>query len=168
MKKYEEFLNEENPKIRIVTTMGDMELELFPSVAPITVKNFLKLVDEKFYTNIIFHRVIKNFMIQGGDPLGTGYGGAADKIKGEFQANGVANPLMHTKGVISMARSMDPNSASSQFFIMHKDAPHLDGEYAAFGVVTKGLEVVDAIAEVKTNYSDKPLDDVVIKEIVII
>ena len=166
MRTFEEFLNEENPKIKMVTTLGEMELELFPSVAPITVKNFLKLVDEKFYNGIIFHRVIENFMIQGGDPLGTGYGGSKEKIKGEFKSNGVLNPLMHTKGVISMARSMDPNSASSQFFIMHKDAPHLDGEYAAFGVVTKGLEVVDKIATVKTNYSDKPLDDVVIKEIV--
>ena len=146
--------------------MGDMTLELFPSVAPVTVKNFLKLVDEKFYSGIIFHRVIKNFMIQGGDPLGTGYGGAKEKIKGEFASNGVMNPLMHTKGVISMARSMDPNSASSQFFIMHKDSPHLDGEYAAFGVVTEGLDVIDRIAEVKTNYNDKPLEDVVIKEIV--
>ena len=166
MKKYNEFLNSENPKIKIETTMGDMTLELFPSVAPVTVKNFLKLVDEKFYSGIIFHRVIKNFMIQGGDPLGTGYGGAKEKIKGEFASNGVMNPLMHTKGVISMARSMDPNSASSQFFIMHKDSPHLDGEYAAFGVVTEGLDVIDRIAEVKTNYNDKPLEDVVIKEIV--
>ena len=165
MKTYEEFLNEENPKIKIVTTMGEMELELFPSVAPITVKNFLKLVDEKFYTNIIFHRVIQNFMIQGGDPLGTGYGGSSEKIKGEFQSNGVANPLMHTKGVISMARSMDPNSASSQFFIMHRDADYLDGEYAAFGAVISGIEVVDKIASVKTDFADKPLKEVKIKTI---
>ena len=142
-----------------------MELELFPDVAPITVKNFLNLVDHNFYDSIIFHRVISGFMIQGGDPDGIGTGGSKDKIKGEFLSNGVNNLLHHSRGVISMARTMVPNSASSQFFIMHEDAPHLDGNYAAFGVVTKGIEVVDAIASVKTNYNDKPLKDVVIKTI---
>ena len=133
-----------------------IELELYPEVAPITVKNFLKLVGEGFYEGLIFHRVIKGFMIQGGDPLGNGMGGADEKIKGEFRANGVENNLKHERGVISMARSFDPNSASSQFFIMHKDAPHLDGQYAAFGKVVSGMEAVDEIAEVPTDYNDRP------------
>ena len=133
-----------------------IELELYPEVAPITVKNFLKLVGEGFYDGLIFHRVIKGFMIQGGDPLGNGMGGAEEKIKGEFRANGVQNDLKHERGVISMARSFDPNSASSQFFIMHKDAPHLDGQYAAFGRVVSGMEAVDEIAEIPTDYNDRP------------
>ena len=133
-----------------------IELELYPETAPITVKNFEKLVSEGFYDGLIFHRVIKGFMIQGGDPLGNGMGGAKEKIKGEFAANGVQNPLRHTRGVISMARAQDPNSASSQFFIMHKDAPHLDGSYAAFGKVVEGLDVVDEIASVPTDFSDRP------------
>ena len=163
---YNEYLNEKNPKVLIdMGELGQMELELFPDVAPITVKNFLNLVDHNFYDSIIFHRVISGFMIQGGDPDGIGTGGSKDKIKGEFLSNGVNNLLHHSRGVISMARTMVPNSASSQFFIMHEDAPHLDGNYAAFGVVTKGIEVVDAIASVKTNYNDKPLKDVVIKTI---
>lgn len=163
---YQEYLNETNPVVSIdMGAIGVMELELFPAVAPITVENFLSLVDKSFYDGIIFHRVIEGFMIQGGDPNGIGTGGSGKNIKGEFTRNGVANPLMHTRGVISMARSMFPDSASSQFFIMHKDAPHLDGSYAAFGVVTKGIEVVDKIAMVETNRQDKPLTDVVIKSI---
>ncbi len=165
-KNYNEYLNENNPKVVIdMGSYGVMELELFPETAPISVENFLKLVDQKFYDGIIFHRVIKGFMIQGGDPKGLGIGGSKDKIKGEFIANGVKNLLKHSRGVISYARTSDPNSATSQFFIMHKDAPHLDGQYAAFGVVTKGIEVVDKIADVKTNYADKPLNDVKIVSI---
>lgn len=163
---YQEYLNEKNPVVSIdMGAIGVMEVELFPAVAPITVENFLSLVDKSFYDGIIFHRVIEGFMIQGGDPNGIGTGGSGKNIKGEFTRNGVANPLMHSRGVISMARSMFPDSASSQFFIMHKDAPHLDGSYAAFGVVTKGIEVVDKIAMVETNHQDKPLTDVVIKSI---
>ncbi|MBQ7363869.1 MAG: peptidylprolyl isomerase [Clostridia bacterium] len=133
-----------------------IEIELYPEVAPITAKNFEKLVSEGFYDGLIFHRVIPGFMIQGGDPEGTGMGGSKDRIKGEFRANGVANDLKHTRGVISMARSFDPNSASSQFFIMHNDAPHLDGQYAAFGKVVSGMETVDEIASVPTDYNDRP------------
>ena len=133
-----------------------IELELYPEVAPITVKNFEKLVSEGFYDGLIFHRVIPGFMIQGGDPLGNGMGGAKENIKGEFRANGVENDLKHERGVISMARAFDPNSASSQFFIMHADAPHLDGQYAAFGRVVSGMETVDEIASVPTDFSDKP------------
>ena len=144
---------------------GIIELELYPEVAPITVANFEKLVSEGFYDGIIFHRVISGFMIQGGDPLGMGYGGSDEKIKGEFMANGVRNTLSHTRGVISMARSQDPNSASSQFFICHSDATFLDGQYAAFGKVTKGIEVVDAIAEVETNGMDKPYEEQKMKKV---
>ena len=142
-----------------------IELELYPDVAPITVKNFEKLVSEGFYDGLIFHRVIKGFMIQGGDPLGNGMGGAEQKIKGEFAANGHKNDLKHTRGVISMARAYDPNSASSQFFIMHADAPHLDGQYAAFGKVTSGMEVVDEIADVAVDYSDRPRIDMRMKKV---
>ena len=133
-----------------------IELELYPEQAPITVKNFEKLVGEGFYDGLIFHRVIPGFMIQGGDPLGNGMGGADENIIGEFRANGYDNPIKHTRGVISMARAYAPNSASSQFFIMHADAPHLDGQYAAFGKVVSGIEVVDEIASVPTDYSDRP------------
>ncbi|MBR0530287.1 MAG: peptidylprolyl isomerase [Ruminococcus sp.] len=143
-------------------------IELYPDVAPITVANFEKLVGQGFYDGLIFHRVIKGFMIQGGDPEGTGMGGAKEKIKGEFRSNGVANDLKHTRGVISMARSMMPNSASSQFFIMHEDAPHLDGNYAAFGKVVKGIEVVDEIASVKVDFNDKPLEPQVMKKVTIV
>ena len=147
---------------------GDtMKLELYPEAAPITVENFLKLVEQGFYDGLIFHRVIPGFMIQGGDPQGTGMGGAKEKIKGEFIANGVNNPIKHTRGVISMARSQMPNSASSQFFIMHKDAPHLDGQYAAFGKVVEGIETVDKIAAVKTDFTDRPLEPQIIKRIYI-
>ena len=156
--KYTDYLNETNPKVKIdMGDLGEMTLELFPSVAPITVKNFLDLVESSFYDGLIFHRVIKGFMIQGGDPLGTGMGGSKNNIKGEFKQNGVDNPLEHTRGVISMARAYNPNSASSQFFIMHKDAKYLDGAYAAFGAVTEGIEIVDRIANVITSPSDKPL-----------
>ena len=164
--KYTNYLNDTNPRVKIdMGSFGVMELELFPMVAPITVENYLKLVAEKFYDGLIFHRVIKDFMIQGGDPTGTGMGGSKDKIKGEFMQNGVKNTLEHTKGVISMARSQNPNSASSQFFICHVNTPHLDGGYAAFGVVVDGFDVVDKIANVKTDYKDKPLEDVRIKSI---
>ena len=134
----------------------EIELELYPEHAPITVKNFEKLVGEGFYDGLTFHRVIRGFMIQGGDPLGNGMGGSDDKIKGEFRSNGVNNPIKHTRGVLSMARSMNPNSASSQFFIMHADAPHLDGQNAAFGKVISGMEVVDEIASYPTDFSDRP------------
>ena len=129
----------------------EIKAELYPEAAPKTVENFLKLVDEKFYDGLIFHRVIKGFMIQGGDPTGTGMGSSKDTIVGEFRANGFQNDLAHTRGVLSMARTNMPNSASSQFFIMHQDAPHLDGQYAAFGKVIEGMEAVDKIASVKTN-----------------
>ncbi len=135
---------------------GKIELELYPEVAPKTVANFTKLVSEGFYDGLIFHRVIPGFMIQGGDPQGNGMGGAKNKIVGEFKANGFNNTLKHTRGVISMARAYDPNSASSQFFIMHANAPHLDGQYAAFGQVVSGMEVVDEIASIPTDYSDRP------------
>ena len=144
-----------------------IKLELYPDKAPITCANFEKLVREGFYDGLIFHRVISGFMIQGGDPEGTGMGGSKEKIKGEFAMNGVPNDLKHTRGVISMARSNNPNSASSQFFIMHKDAPHLDGQYAAFGKVVEGIEAVDEIAETKTDYNDRPLNDIKMKKVYI-
>ena len=140
--------NMKNPKIEIsVKDHGVMQFELDPSEAPITVDNFISLVNEKFYDGLTFHRIIKDFMIQGGDPLGNGTGGSSNRIKGEFKSNGVDNNINHVRGVISMARSMDPDSASSQFFIMHKDSPHLDGEYAAFGHIISGIEVVDRICD---------------------
>ena len=144
-----------------------IKIELYPDAAPITVANFEKLVSQGFYDGLRFHRVIKGFMIQGGDPMGNGMGGAKEKIKGEFAANGVNNPIKHTRGVVSMARSMMPNSASSQFFIMHQDAPHLDGQYAAFGKVVEGMDVVDEIAETKTDRSDMPLEPQVMKKVTI-
>ena len=133
-----------------------IRLKLDAKAAPITTENFLSLVKEGFYDGLIFHRVIPGFMIQGGDPLGNGMGGSEKRIKGEFAANGHPNPIRHVRGVISMARSMDKNSASSQFFIMHADAPHLDGQYAAFGKVVEGIETVDEIASIPTDYSDRP------------
>ena len=148
---------------------GKIELELYPEFAPETVKNFEKLVSDGFYDGLIFHRVIKNFMIQGGDPLGNGMGGSENKIRGEFARNGFAqNTLKHERGVISMARAFDPNSASSQFFIMHQDAPHLDGSYAAFGKVISGIDVVDEIASIPTDYSDRPKIAVRIKKAYIV
>ena len=148
-----------------VEKFGTIEVELYKDIAPISVENFVKLANKGFYNGLTFHRIIKGFMIQGGCPLGNGTGGPGYSIKGEFAANGINNPIKHERGVISMARAMDPNSAGSQFFIMHKDAPHLDGQYAAFGKVSKGIEVVDAIASVNTNYYDAPLQKVVIKSI---
>ena len=163
---YEKFLNDKNPRVLIeVEGLGEIEVELFPEVAPLTVENFLKLVDKDFFKGIIFHRVIRGFMIQGGDPTGTGMGGSKETIKGEFLSNGVKNLLNHTRGVISMARTSYPNSASSQFFIMHDDAEYLDGEYAGFGAVVNGIEVVDKIAESKTDAQDKPLKDIKMKTI---
>lgn len=146
---------------------GIIKLEIDEKAAPITAANFLKLVKEGFYDGLTFHRVISGFMIQGGDPTGTGMGGSKENIKGEFASNGFNNPIKHTRGVISMARAMDPDSASSQFFIMHADAPHLDGNYAAFGRVVEGMGVVDQIASVKTNFNDKPLTPVVMKKVYI-
>ena len=146
---------------------GIIEIELNAEAAPKTVKNFEKLVSEGFYDGLIFHRVIPGFMIQGGDPQGTGMGGADEKIYGEFRANGHDNPIKHTRGVISMARAYNPNSASSQFFIMHADAPHLDGQYAAFGKVTSGMDVVDEIASIPTDYSDRPKVDMRMKRVYI-
>lgn len=144
-----------------------IKIELYPDAAPITVANFEKLVSQGFYDGLRFHRVIKGFMIQGGDPMGNGTGGAKEKIKGEFAANGVNNPIKHTRGVVSMARAMMPNSASSQFFIMHEDAPHLDGQYAAFGKVVEGMDVVDEIAQTKTDRNDMPLEPQVMKKVTI-
>lgn len=144
-----------------------IELELYPEVAPISCENFEKLVNQGFYNGLTFHRVIPGFMIQGGCPNGTGTGGPGWQIKGEFRANGVPNDLKHTRGVLSMARSMMPNSAGSQFFIMHEDAPHLDGQYAAFGKVVSGIEVVDEIASVPTDYNDKPRTPQIMKRVYI-
>ncbi len=144
-----------------------IKLELYPDKAPITVKNFLELVESGFYDGLTFHRVIKGFMIQGGDPKGDGTGGSEKTIKGEFKSNGVENDIKHVRGVISMARTKAPNSASSQFFIMHEDAPYLDGEYAAFGKVVEGIEAVDEIAEVQTDFDDKPLREVRMKKVYI-
>ena len=159
--KYTNYLNDTNPRVLLdMGSFGQIEIELFPEVAPITVKNFLNLVEEKFYDGLIFHRVIEGFMIQGGDPTGTGMGGSKNKIKGEFNSNGVKNLLEHSRGVISMARSQMPDSASSQFFICHKNAPHLDGSYAAFGAVVAGIEAVDKIAKERTDFRDKPLKEV--------
>ena len=154
----------------VVITMDTGEvikLELYPEIAPKTVENFEKLVNSGFYNGLTFHRVIRGFMIQGGCPNGNGMGGPGWQIKGEFAANGWKNDLKHTKGVISMARSGHPDSAGSQFFIMHENAPHLDGQYAAFGKVVEGIEVVDRIAAVRTDFRDKPLQPVVMKSVVI-
>lgn len=149
-----------NPVVTITMTNGDvMKAELYPEIAPNTVNNFISLVQKGFYDGLIFHRVISGFMIQGGDPQGTGMGGPGYSIKGEFAMNGVRNDLKHTRGVLSMARSMMPNSAGSQFFIMHANAPHLDGQYAAFDKVVEGLDVVDKIASVRTGWQDKPVEE---------
>ena len=147
---------------------GKILLELYPDAAPTTVENFEKLVREGFYDGLTFHRVIPGFMIQGGDPLGNGMGGAKENIIGEFRQNGFDNPIKHERGVISMARAFDPNSASSQFFIMHKNAPHLDGAYAAFGRVVEGMETVDEIASIPTDYSDRPKIAVRMKKVTIV
>ena len=157
-----------NPIVTITMENGDvMKAELYPDVAPITVENFVNLVKDGFYDGLTFHRVINGFMIKGGCPLGTGIGGPGHTIKGEFSQNGVINNLKHTPGVLSMARSMMPDSAGSQFFIMHKAAPHLDGQYAAFGKIIEGMDVVNKIAEVATDYSDKPLEPQVMKTVTV-
>ncbi|MBR6651097.1 MAG: peptidylprolyl isomerase [Clostridia bacterium] len=156
-------------KVKITMESGDaITLELYPEIAPITVENFVSLVKEGFYNGLIFHRVIAGFMIQGGDPLGSGFGGSDKTIKGEFKLNGVENNLSHEHGVISMARSQMPNSASSQFFICHADATFLDGQYAAFGRVIEGMETVDDIAMTRTNMMDKPLRDQKMEKVEII
>ncbi|HQN74553.1 MAG TPA: peptidylprolyl isomerase [Bacillota bacterium] len=151
----------------VLNNNKEIMIELYPDIAPITVNNFINLAINNFYNGTIFHRVIKNFMIQGGDPEGTGMGGPGYKIKGEFKANGFSNDLKHARGVISMARSQDMNSAGSQFFIMHQDASHLDGLYAAFGKVVSGIEEVDRIATVKTDIRDRPVEKQQIMKIVI-
>ena len=157
-----------NPIVTITMDNGDvMKAELYPEIAPNTVNNFISLVKKGFYDGLIFHRVINGFMIQGGCPDGTGMGGPGYSIKGEFTQNRFKNDLKHTAGVLSMARSMMPNSAGSQFFIMHADAPHLDGQYAAFGQVIDGMDVIDKIAEVNVDYNDKPLRDQVIKTVTV-
>lgn len=158
----------QNPIVTITMENGGIiKAELYPEVAPISVNNFISLINKKFYDGLIFHRVIKGFMIQGGCPDGNGMGGPGYSIKGEFAQNGIPNSLKHTEGVLSMARAMNPNSAGSQFFIMHKAAPHLDGSYAAFGKVTEGMDVVNKIAETRTNYMDRPLENQVIKSMTV-
>lgn len=149
----------QNPVVTFTMDSGDVfKAELYPDIAPVSVNNFISLVKKGFYDGLIFHRVIKGFMIQGGDPEGTGMGGPGYSIKGEFSENGFKNDLKHTEGVLSMARSMMPDSAGSQFFIMHKTSPHLDGSYAAFGKIIEGLENVNKIAECKTDWSDRPVE----------
>ena len=157
-----------NPIVTIeMENGGVMKAELYPEVAPNTVNNFISLVSKGFYDGVIFHRVIPGFMIQGGDPMGKGIGGPGYSIKGEFSSNGFKNDLRHTRGVLSMARTMAPNSAGSQFFIMHEDAPHLDNQYAAFGKIIEGIEVVDQIAEVRTDFNDKPRTPQVMKKVTV-
>ena len=157
-----------NPVVTIEMESGDViKAELYPEVAPNTVNNFISLVKGGFYDGLIFHRVISGFMIQGGCPDGTGMGGPGYSIKGEFKQNGFQNDLLHTPGVLSMARAMSPDSAGSQFFIMHKKSPHLDGAYAAFGKVTEGMDVVDRIAETATDYQDRPLEAQVMKKVTV-
>ena len=158
----------QNPVITIEMESGDViKAELYPEIAPNTVNNFISLVNKGFYDGLIFHRVIQGFMIQGGCPNGNGMGGPGYTIKGEFSQNGFANDLKHTEGVLSMARAMHPDSAGSQFFIMHKTSPHLDGAYAAFGKITEGMDVVNRIAEEDTDYSDRPLDEQKIKSMTV-
>ena len=158
----------QNPLVTFTMENGDViKAELYPEIAPNTVNNFISLINKKFYDGLIFHRVIKGFMLQGGDPEGTGMGGPGYDIKGEFSSNGFKNDLKHTAGVLSMARSMMPDSAGSQFFIMHKNAPHLDGDYAAFGKVTEGMDVVDKIAATDTDWNDRPVNDQVMKTVTV-
>ena len=158
----------QNPIVTITMENGGIiKAELYPEIAPVSVNNFISLINKKFYDGLIFHRVIKGFMIQGGCPDGNGMGGPGYSIKGEFAQNGVPNSLKHTEGVLSMARAMNPNSAGSQFFIIHKTSPHLDGSYAAFGKVTEGMDVVNNIAETRTNYMDRPLENQVIKSMTV-
>ena len=168
MKRKEKLTMAQNPVVTFTMEDGSIiKAELYPDIAPISVNNFISLINKHFYDGLIFHRVIRGFMIQGGDPEGTGMGGPGYSIKGEFAANGVENNLKHTEGVLSMARSMMPNSAGSQFFIMHKNAPHLDGSYAAFGKVIEGMENVNKIAETPTDYSDRPLEDQRMKSVTV-
>ncbi|WP_026662288.1 peptidylprolyl isomerase [Butyrivibrio proteoclasticus] len=158
----------QNPIVTITMENGDViKAELYPEIAPNTVNNFISLINKNFYDGLIFHRVINGFMLQGGDPEGTGMGGPGYDIKGEFSSNGFKNDLKHTEGVLSMARSMMPDSAGSQFFIMHKKAPHLDGDYAAFGKVTEGMEIVNKIAEVDTDWNDRPVTPQVMKTVTV-
>lgn len=158
----------QNPVVTFTMKSGDViKAELYPEIAPISVNNFISLIQQNFYDGLIFHRIIKNFMIQGGDPEGTGMGGPGYSIRGEFAQNGYPNDLKHTAGVLSMARSMHPDSAGSQFFIMHKDSPHLDGAYAAFGKVTEGMDVVNKIAETATDFSDRPIEPQVIDTVTV-
>ena len=157
-----------NPIVTIEMENGDIiKAELYPEIAPNTVNNFISLITNKFYDGVIFHRVIRGFMIQGGDPQGIGIGGPGYSIKGEFAMNGVKNDLKHTRGVLSMARSMAPSSAGSQFFIMHEDAPHLDGQYAAFGKVIEGMDAVDKIAKCMTGRNDKPIHRQAMKKVTV-
>ncbi len=159
---------QKNPIVTITMKNGGvMKAELYPEIAPNTVNNFISLIQKGFYDGVIFHRVIKGFMLQGGDPKGTGTGGPGYSIAGEFSQNGFKNDLRHTAGVLSMARTMMPNSAGSQFFIMHKDAPHLDGAYAAFGKIIEGMDVVNAIAEKPTDFRDRPMEDQVISSMTV-
>lgn len=158
----------QNPVVTFTMENGDViKAELYPDIAPESVNNFISLINKGFYDGLVFHRVIRGFMIQGGDPEGTGMGGPGYRIKGEFNQNGVENNLKHTEGVLSMARSMHPDSAGSQFFIMHKNSPHLDGSYAAFGKVTEGMEVVNKIAETNTDHSDRPLEPQIMKTVTV-
>lgn len=159
---------QKNPIVTITLEDGRvMKAELYPDIAPNTVNNFISLINHGFYDGVGFHRVIEGFMLQGGDPDGNGTGGPGYSIKGEFTSNGFKNDLKHTPGVLSMARTMFPDSAGSQFFIMHKDAPHLDGDYAAFGKVIEGMDVVNAIAQVETDYNDRPIEPVVMKTVTV-
>ncbi len=161
-------MDNKNPIVTITMKNGDViKAELYPDIAPQSVYNFISLINKKFYDGLIFHRVIKGFMIQGGCPNGNGMGGPGYSIKGEFNSNGFKNDLKHTEGVLSMARSMFPDSAGSQFFIMHKNSPHLDGDYAAFGKVIEGMDAVNKIAETDTDYGDRPLEDQVIASITV-
>lgn len=158
----------QNPIVTITMENGDvMKAELYPEIAPNTVNNFISLIQKNFYDGVIFHRVIRGFMLQGGDPEGTGMGGPGYHIKGEFSNNGFKNDLKHTPGVLSMARTMIPDSAGSQFFIMHQTSPHLDGEYAAFGKVIEGMDIVNKIAEMPTDYRDRPLEDQKMKSVTV-
>lgn len=158
----------QNPVVTFTMKNGDtFKAELYPEIAPQSVNNFISLIQKGFYNGLIFHRVIRGFMIQGGDPQGTGMGGPGYCIKGEFASNGFKNDLKHTEGVLSMARSMFPDSAGSQFFIMHKNSPHLDGDYAAFGKIIEGMDIINKIAEVPTNYSDRPMKDQVMETVTV-
>ena len=158
----------QNPIVTIEMESGDIiKAELYPDIAPISVNNYISLIKSGFYNGLIFHRVINGFMIQGGCPDGNGMGGPGYTIKGEFSSNGVKNELRHTEGVLSMARSMHPDSAGSQFFIMHKNSPHLDGSYAAFGKIIEGMDIVNKIADTKTDYSDRPVQDQRIKQMTV-